>query len=165
MLENGNFFSQGLLLVSIYKSNTAVHEDIIHTFKFPSFNLTGCQHAFILAWEDSKSHSVSMSQQGYVAAPPYSQAQPGMGGYQGGFGTGPAQPLYGHYGGPPQAFTAPPTGTELLLLYLGCISSNMVVGFYLTSSILPHSKISLSILETCQLKQHVLSLHNNNRDS
>uniref|UniRef100_A0A3Q3WET3 Uncharacterized protein n=1 Tax=Mola mola TaxID=94237 RepID=A0A3Q3WET3_MOLML len=52
-----------------------------------------------------------MSQQGYVAAPPYSQAQPGMGGYQGGFGTGPAQPLYGHYGGPPQAFTTPPTGT------------------------------------------------------
>ncbi|XP_078131864.1 protein transport protein Sec24D isoform X1 [Sander vitreus] len=51
-----------------------------------------------------------MSQQGYVAAPPYSQAQPGMGGYQGGFGTGLAQPLHGHYGGPPQAFTAPPTG-------------------------------------------------------
>lgn len=51
-----------------------------------------------------------MSQQGYVAAPPYSQAQPGMGGYQGGFGTSPAQPLYGHYGGPPQAFTTPPTG-------------------------------------------------------
>ncbi|XP_034532534.1 protein transport protein Sec24D isoform X2 [Notolabrus celidotus] len=51
-----------------------------------------------------------MSQQGYVAAPPYSQAQPGMGGYQGGFGAGPAQPLYGHYGGQPQAFAAPPTG-------------------------------------------------------
>ncbi|XP_029381974.1 protein transport protein Sec24D isoform X2 [Echeneis naucrates] len=51
-----------------------------------------------------------MSQQGYVAAPPYSQAQPGIGGYQGGFGSGPGQPLYGHYGGPPQAFTAPPTG-------------------------------------------------------
>ncbi|CAG5929286.1 unnamed protein product [Menidia menidia] len=51
-----------------------------------------------------------MSQQGYVAAPPYSQAQPGMGGYQGGFGAGSAQPLYGHYGGPPQAFSAPPTG-------------------------------------------------------
>ncbi|XP_034413250.1 protein transport protein Sec24D [Cyclopterus lumpus] len=51
-----------------------------------------------------------MSQQGYVAAPPYSQAQPGMGGYQGGFGASPAQPLYGHYGGPPQAFAAPPTG-------------------------------------------------------
>ncbi|XP_042367745.1 protein transport protein Sec24D [Plectropomus leopardus] len=51
-----------------------------------------------------------MSQQGYVAAPPYSQAQPGMGGYQSGFGAGPAQSLYGHYGGPPQAFSAPPTG-------------------------------------------------------
>ncbi|XP_030017999.1 protein transport protein Sec24D isoform X2 [Sphaeramia orbicularis] len=51
-----------------------------------------------------------MSQQGYVAAPPYSQAQPGMGGYQGGFGPGTTQPLYGHYGGPPQAFNAPPTG-------------------------------------------------------
>ncbi|XP_041840571.1 protein transport protein Sec24D isoform X2 [Melanotaenia boesemani] len=51
-----------------------------------------------------------MSQQGYVAAPPYSQAQPGMGGYQGGFGTSPTQPLYGHYGGPSQAFSAPPTG-------------------------------------------------------
>uniref|UniRef100_A0A8D3ACW6 SEC24 homolog D, COPII coat complex component n=1 Tax=Scophthalmus maximus TaxID=52904 RepID=A0A8D3ACW6_SCOMX len=54
-----------------------------------------------------------MSQQGYVAAPPYSQAQPGMGGYQGGFGSGPAQPPYGHYGGPPQAFAAPPTGLLL----------------------------------------------------
>ncbi|KAM3857722.1 protein transport protein Sec24D [Diretmus argenteus] len=51
-----------------------------------------------------------MSQQGYVAAPPYSQAQPGMGGYQAGFGPGPTQPLYGHYGGQPQAFSAPPTG-------------------------------------------------------
>lgn len=56
-----------------------------------------------------------MSQQGYVAAPPYSQAQPGMGGYQGGFGGGPAQPLYGHYGGPPQAFAAPPAGKEIIL--------------------------------------------------
>ncbi|XP_028284625.1 protein transport protein Sec24D isoform X2 [Parambassis ranga] len=54
-----------------------------------------------------------MSQQGYVAAPPYSQAQPGMGGYQGGFGAGPAQPLYGHYGGPPQAFNAPPTAAGM----------------------------------------------------
>lgn len=67
-----------------------------------------------------------MSQQGYVAAPPYSQAQPGMGGYQGGFGTGPAQPLYGHYGGPPQAFTAPPTGKGLLLVYLDCFSHTIV---------------------------------------
>ncbi|CAN9509537.1 unnamed protein product [Ophioblennius macclurei] len=51
-----------------------------------------------------------MSQQGYVAAPPYSQAQPGMGGYQGGYGSGPPQPMYGHFGGPPQQFTAPPAG-------------------------------------------------------
>uniref|UniRef100_A0A668W801 SEC24 homolog D, COPII coat complex component n=1 Tax=Oreochromis aureus TaxID=47969 RepID=A0A668W801_OREAU len=51
-----------------------------------------------------------MSQQGYVAAPPYSQAQPGMGAYQGGFGSGPTQPLYGHYGGPPQALSAPSAG-------------------------------------------------------
>ncbi|KAM3590025.1 uncharacterized protein V6R79_002079 [Siganus canaliculatus] len=50
-----------------------------------------------------------MSQQGYVATPPYSQAQPGMGGYQGGFGTGPAPPLYGHYGAQNQAFHGPPT--------------------------------------------------------
>ncbi|XP_019711723.1 protein transport protein Sec24D [Hippocampus comes] len=50
-----------------------------------------------------------MSQQGYVATPPYSQAQPGLGGYQGGFGSAPAQPHYGHYGGAPQAFAAPPT--------------------------------------------------------
>ncbi|XP_034020581.1 protein transport protein Sec24D [Thalassophryne amazonica] len=51
-----------------------------------------------------------MSQQGYVAAPPYSQAQPGMGGYQDGFGSGPTQPHYGHYGGVPQTYAAPPTG-------------------------------------------------------
>ncbi|XP_056156037.1 protein transport protein Sec24D [Lampris incognitus] len=51
-----------------------------------------------------------MSQQGYVAAPPYSQAQPGMGGYQAGFGSGPTQQMYGHYGGQPQTFSAPPTG-------------------------------------------------------
>ncbi|XP_064190704.1 protein transport protein Sec24D-like [Anguilla rostrata] len=44
-----------------------------------------------------------MSQQGYVATPPYSQAPPGMGGYQPGFGAPPAQPLYGHYG-PPQPY-------------------------------------------------------------
>lgn len=72
-----------------------------------------------------------MSQQGYVAAPPYSQAQPGMGAYQGGFGSGPTQPLYGHYGGPPQAFSAPPAGkmhlsvlniTSFFLFILMCMS-------------------------------------------
>ncbi|KAG7266741.1 hypothetical protein CRUP_025060 [Coryphaenoides rupestris] len=52
-----------------------------------------------------------MSQQGYVAAPPYSQAQPGMGGYPAGFGPGPGQHAYGgHYGGQQQAFSPPPTG-------------------------------------------------------
>ncbi|KAL0970316.1 hypothetical protein UPYG_G00240350 [Umbra pygmaea] len=51
-----------------------------------------------------------MSQQGYVATPPYSQAQPGMGGYPPGFGSTPAQPLYGHYGGQPQSFPTPATG-------------------------------------------------------
>lgn len=71
-----------------------------------------------------------MSQQGYVAAPPYSQAQPGMGGYQGGFGTGPAQPLYGHYGGPPQAFAAPPTGKGLLILYLDLFSNRAATNDY-----------------------------------
>ncbi|XP_066536541.1 protein transport protein Sec24D [Hoplias malabaricus] len=45
-----------------------------------------------------------MSQQGYVATPPYSQAQPGMGGYPTGFGATPSQPHYGHYGTPPQPF-------------------------------------------------------------
>uniref|UniRef100_A0A673WRA7 SEC24 homolog C, COPII coat complex component n=1 Tax=Salmo trutta TaxID=8032 RepID=A0A673WRA7_SALTR len=56
-----------------------------------------------------------MSQQGYVATPPYSQAQPGMGGCPAGFGSAPAQPLYRHYGGPPQSFPAPPTGKATCL--------------------------------------------------
>lgn len=68
-----------------------------------------------------------MSQQGYVAAPPYSQAQPGMGGYQGGFGSGPTQPLYGHYGGQPQTFTTPPAGTVLSLLYFDHLQNNMIL--------------------------------------
>ncbi|XP_026071727.1 protein transport protein Sec24D-like isoform X2 [Carassius auratus] len=51
-----------------------------------------------------------MSQQGYVAAPPYSQAQAGMGGYSAGFGNPPPQSHYGAYGSPPQGYSAPPTG-------------------------------------------------------
>ncbi|XP_051580009.1 protein transport protein Sec24D-like isoform X1 [Myxocyprinus asiaticus] len=51
-----------------------------------------------------------MSQQGYVATPPYSQAQAGMGGYSTGFGNPPPQSHYGVYGSPPQAYSAPPTG-------------------------------------------------------
>lgn len=54
-----------------------------------------------------------MSQQGYVAAPPYSQAQARLGGYQAGPGGAPPQPLNGLYGGPPQVFSAPPAGRNL----------------------------------------------------
>uniref|UniRef100_A0A8C7H7R8 SEC24 homolog D, COPII coat complex component n=1 Tax=Oncorhynchus kisutch TaxID=8019 RepID=A0A8C7H7R8_ONCKI len=43
-----------------------------------------------------------MSQQGYVATPPYSQAQPGMGGYPAGFGSAPTSP--------PTAMGHPPMG-------------------------------------------------------
>ncbi|XP_060635002.2 protein transport protein Sec24D [Anolis sagrei] len=39
-----------------------------------------------------------MNQQGYVAMPPYSQSQPGMGGFSPGFGQPVSSPLYGHYG-------------------------------------------------------------------
>ncbi|XP_048364978.1 protein transport protein Sec24D [Sphaerodactylus townsendi] len=39
-----------------------------------------------------------MNQQGYVATPPYSQSQPGMGGFTPGFGQPASSPLYGHYG-------------------------------------------------------------------
>lgn len=52
-----------------------------------------------------------MSQQGYVATPPYSQAQAGMGGYPTAFGAPPPQAHYGHYGAPPQAFPPQPAGT------------------------------------------------------
>ncbi|MEE6461698.1 hypothetical protein FKM82_001378 [Ascaphus truei] len=50
-----------------------------------------------------------MSQQGYAVPPPYSQPQPGLGGYPPGFGTSVLSPTYGHYGGtspgcpPPQS--------------------------------------------------------------
>ncbi|XP_030635801.1 protein transport protein Sec24D [Chanos chanos] len=53
-----------------------------------------------------------MSQQGYVATPPYSQAQPGMGGYPTGFGSPSAQALYGHYGAPPQTYPSQPAGMQ-----------------------------------------------------
>uniref|UniRef100_A0A8C9TIC1 SEC24 homolog D, COPII coat complex component n=1 Tax=Scleropages formosus TaxID=113540 RepID=A0A8C9TIC1_SCLFO len=51
-----------------------------------------------------------MSQQGYVAAPPLSQAQPGIGGYPASFGVPPSQPHYAHYGGTPQSAASPPPG-------------------------------------------------------
>ncbi|XP_069599852.1 protein transport protein Sec24D isoform X1 [Ranitomeya imitator] len=39
-----------------------------------------------------------MSQQGYVTSPPYSQPQPGLGGFQPGYGTPVMSPTYGHSG-------------------------------------------------------------------
>ncbi|XP_062899637.1 protein transport protein Sec24D [Mobula hypostoma] len=40
-----------------------------------------------------------MSQQGYITTPPYSQSQPGMGGYPTACGSASSQPHYGHFGG------------------------------------------------------------------
>ncbi|NXP70010.1 SC24D protein, partial [Ramphastos sulfuratus] len=47
-----------------------------------------------------------MSQQGYVAAPPYSQSQPGIGGFSAGFGSPSSSLHYGHYGDP-NSYSAP----------------------------------------------------------
>ncbi|NXY12993.1 SC24D protein, partial [Atrichornis clamosus] len=47
-----------------------------------------------------------MSQQGYVAAPPYSQSQPGIGG----FGSPNSSLHYGHYGDPNSSYSAPQQG-------------------------------------------------------
>ncbi|XP_064005940.1 protein transport protein Sec24D isoform X1 [Pogoniulus pusillus] len=44
-----------------------------------------------------------MSQQGYVAAPPYSQSQPGIGGFSAGFGP----PSSSHHYGDPNSYSAP----------------------------------------------------------
>ncbi|MGH0139439.1 UNVERIFIED_CONTAM: hypothetical protein FKN15_070271 [Acipenser sinensis] len=69
-----------------------------------------------------------MSQQGYVATPPYSQAQPGIGGYPSGFGSASSQPLYGHYGGSPQMFAAPQqvSGVSVFLLQTQVIEDDKV---------------------------------------
>ncbi|XP_062991447.1 protein transport protein Sec24D [Elgaria multicarinata webbii] len=48
-----------------------------------------------------------MNQQGYVATPPYSQSQPGMGGFSTGFGQPASSPLYGHYGDTNPSSSAP----------------------------------------------------------
>lgn len=50
-----------------------------------------------------------MSQQGYVAAPPYSQSQPGIGG----FGPPSSSIHYGHYGDPNSSYSAPQPGIIL----------------------------------------------------
>ncbi|XP_033369745.1 protein transport protein Sec24D isoform X1 [Parus major] len=49
-----------------------------------------------------------MSQQGYVAAPPYSQSQPGIGG----FGPPNSSIHYGHYGDPNSSYSAPQPGVS-----------------------------------------------------
>uniref|UniRef100_A0A8C9KUT6 SEC24 homolog D, COPII coat complex component n=1 Tax=Serinus canaria TaxID=9135 RepID=A0A8C9KUT6_SERCA len=53
-----------------------------------------------------------MSQQGYVAAPPYSQSQPGIGG----FGSPNSSLHYGHYGDPNSSYSAPQPGIILAAL-------------------------------------------------
>ncbi|MFT7807472.1 protein transport protein Sec24D isoform X1 [Arapaima gigas] len=50
-----------------------------------------------------------MSQQGYVATPPLSQAQPGVSGYPPAFGVPPSQAHFGHYSSTPQSHPSPPT--------------------------------------------------------
>ncbi|KAM6075917.1 protein transport protein Sec24D [Chlamydotis macqueenii] len=53
-----------------------------------------------------------MSQQGYVAAPPYSQSQPGIGGFSAGFGPPNSSFHYGHYGDPNSSYSAPQPGVS-----------------------------------------------------
>uniref|UniRef100_A0A8B9BNU1 SEC24 homolog D, COPII coat complex component n=1 Tax=Anser brachyrhynchus TaxID=132585 RepID=A0A8B9BNU1_9AVES len=48
-----------------------------------------------------------MSQQGYVAAPPYSQSQPRTGGFSTSFGPPNSSLHYGHYGDPNSSYAAP----------------------------------------------------------
>ncbi|KAM6269591.1 protein transport protein Sec24D [Porphyrio hochstetteri] len=53
-----------------------------------------------------------MSQHGYVAAPPYSQSQPGIGGFSAGFGP-PSSSLHcGHYGDPNSSYSSPQPGVS-----------------------------------------------------
>ncbi|XP_047922245.2 protein transport protein Sec24D [Anser cygnoides] len=51
-----------------------------------------------------------MSQQGYVAAPPYSQSQPRTGGFSTSFGPPNSSLHYGHYGDPNSSYAAPQPG-------------------------------------------------------
>ncbi|KFP67013.1 Protein transport protein Sec24D [Cariama cristata] len=53
-----------------------------------------------------------MSQQGYVAAPPYSQSQPGIGGFSAGFGSPNSSLHYGHYGDSNSSCSAPQPGVS-----------------------------------------------------
>lgn len=94
-------------------------------------------------WNEKTLTAFRMSQQGYVATPPYSQAQPGMVGYPAGFGSSPAQPLYGHYGGQPQSFPAPPTGKATFLWSLIPPVKSSVLAFHPTGRILSFGKCAI----------------------
>ncbi|NXL63591.1 SC24D protein, partial [Chordeiles acutipennis] len=63
-----------------------------------------------------------MSQQGYVAAPPYSQSQPGIGGFSAGFGSPNSSLHYGHYGDPNSSYSAPQPGVSKSTVPFGSLA-------------------------------------------
>uniref|UniRef100_A0A8B9I3S5 SEC24 homolog D, COPII coat complex component n=1 Tax=Anser brachyrhynchus TaxID=132585 RepID=A0A8B9I3S5_9AVES len=60
-----------------------------------------------------------MSQQGYVAAPPYSQSQPRTGGFSTSFGPPNSSLHYGHYGDPNSSYAAPQPACCLCVTTVG----------------------------------------------
>ncbi|NXD71206.1 SC24D protein, partial [Eolophus roseicapillus] len=64
-----------------------------------------------------------MSQQGYVAAPPYSQSQTGIGGFSSGFGPPNSSLHYGHYGDPNSSCSAPQPGVPKSTVPFGSSAS------------------------------------------
>ncbi|XP_062483577.1 protein transport protein Sec24D isoform X2 [Pezoporus occidentalis] len=64
-----------------------------------------------------------MSQQGYVAAPPYSQSQTGIGGFSSGFGPPSSSLHYGHYGDPNSSCSAPQPGVPKSTVPFGSSAS------------------------------------------
>lgn len=71
-----------------------------------TFSFAGSQRGLSAGNEDI----AIMSQQGYVAAPPYSQSQPGIGGFSAGLGPPNSSLRYGH---PNSSYSAPQPGTKL----------------------------------------------------
>ncbi|XP_005144195.1 protein transport protein Sec24D isoform X2 [Melopsittacus undulatus] len=64
-----------------------------------------------------------MSQQGYVAAPSYSQSQTGIGGFSSGFGPPNSSLHYGHYGDPNSSCSAPQPGVPKSTVPFGSSAS------------------------------------------
>ncbi|KAM9030407.1 protein transport protein Sec24D isoform 1-T2 [Ara ararauna] len=64
-----------------------------------------------------------MSQQGYVAAPPYSQSQTGIGGFSSGFGPPNSSLHYGHYVDPNSSCSAPQPGVPKSTVPFGSSAS------------------------------------------